>query len=164
MKIELRGHERADRDGEQERGGGHDPPGALESDRDSSVVGHAAVVRFLDPRDQEDAVVGGEPEGDREEQDRLGRVERARAPVGEQALQASVLEDQDEDSEHGAEAERVHQHRLHSEHERAGHQEEDDQRRGDDEREHEGEVRAEAVLEVDVSGRIARDAEVERRS
>ena len=130
----------------------------------ASVVGDAAVVRFLDPREQEDAVVGGEPEGDREEQDRLGRVERAGAPVGEQALQAPVLEDQDEDAEHGAEAERVHQHRLHSEHERAGHQEEDEQRRGDDEREHEGEVRAEAVLEVDESGGIARDAEVERRS
>ena len=38
------------------------------------------------------------------------------------------------------------------------------QRRGDDQREDEGEVRAEAVLEVDVSGGIAGDAEVERRS
>ena len=57
----------------------------------------------------------------------LGRVEGARAPVGERALQAAVLEDQDEDSEHGAEAERVHQDCLRSEHERAGHQEEDGQ-------------------------------------
>ena len=79
---QLRGHERTDRDGEQERGGGHDPPGAFEADRDGLVVGDAAVIGLFDPREQEDAVVGGEPEGDREEQDRLCRVERARAPIG----------------------------------------------------------------------------------
>ena len=46
---QLRGHERTDRDGEQERGGGHDPPGAFEADRDSLVVGDAAVIGLFDP-------------------------------------------------------------------------------------------------------------------
>ncbi len=57
-------------------------PSSSMSDRDGLVVGDAAVIGLFDPREQEDAVVGGEPEGDREEQDRLCRVERARAPIG----------------------------------------------------------------------------------
>ena len=73
---DLRGHEGADRDREQERGRGDDPAGALEPDRDRLGVGGAAVARLLDPREQEDAVVGREPEGDREQEERLRRLER----------------------------------------------------------------------------------------
>ena len=55
-------------------------------------------------------VVGGEAEGDREEQDRLGRVERASAVVVEQPLETAVLEDQHQHAEDGAEGEEVHHH------------------------------------------------------
>ena len=74
-------------------------PGALEADRDRLAVVVAAVARLLDPRQQEDAVVGREPEGDREQQQRLRRFEPALARVAEQALEAAVLEDQHQDPE-----------------------------------------------------------------
>ena len=76
----------------------------------------AAVARLLDPREQEDAVVGGEAEGDREQQDRHRLLERALARVVEQALEAAVLEDQHEDPEDGAQVEEVHQQRLDRQH------------------------------------------------
>src|SRR5213080_379565 len=43
--------------------------------------GIAAVARLFDPREQEDAVVGGEAEDDREEQQQLGRFEPTLAGV-----------------------------------------------------------------------------------
>ena len=82
--------------------------------------------------------------------------------VGEQPLEVAVLEDQDEQTEHRAQAERVHDHRLDRQDHRAGHQEQDDQRRRHDDREHRGQVHGEAVLEVDVRRGLARHAEVER--
>ena len=48
----------------------------------------AVVARLLDPREQEDRVVGREAEGDREEQDRHRLLDRPRARVVEQALAA----------------------------------------------------------------------------
>ena len=110
----------------------------------------AAVARLLDPRQQEDAVVGREPERDREQQQRLRRLEPALARVAEQALEAPVLEDQHEDSERRAEAEQVHHQLLDRQHHRAGHQEQHDDRDHGDDREHERQVLDEAVLEVDV--------------
>ena len=75
---DLRGREGADRDAEEQRRGGDDAarsargPIATASRSDGAVV-----ARLLDPRQQEDAVVGGEAEGDGEQQDRL-RLTRAR--------------------------------------------------------------------------------------
>ena len=54
-------------------------PGALESDRDRLGVGGAVVAGLLDPREEEDRVVGREPEGDGEEQDRHRLLDRAAA-------------------------------------------------------------------------------------
>ena len=76
---DLRGREGADRHREQQGRGGHDPARALEADRDRFGVRRPAVVGLLDPREQEHAVVGRQPEPDREEEDRLGGVERALA-------------------------------------------------------------------------------------
>src|SRR3712207_8973302 len=44
--------------------------------RSRLVVGQPAVARLLDAGEQEHAVVRGEPEGGREEQDRLGALQR----------------------------------------------------------------------------------------
>ena len=93
----------------------------------ASRVGRAAVVRLLDAREQEDAVVGGEPEGDREQQDRLGRLEARRCSGSRAGPEVAVLEDQHEQPERRAEREHVHQQRLDRQHDRAGHQEQDDQ-------------------------------------
>ena len=60
----------------------------------ASRFGRPVVVRLLDPREQEDAVVGREPEGDREQQHGLRQLERALAPVVEQPLEPAVLEDE----------------------------------------------------------------------
>ena len=84
------------------------------------------------------------------------------AAVGEQALEVAVLEDQDQDPEHRAQAERVHHHRLDRQHHGAGHQEQDDQSGGDDHGEHRRQVRGEAVLEIHVRRGLARHAEVVR--
>ena len=64
----------------------------------------AAVARLLDPREEEDRVVGREAERGRAEQDRLRRLEpgEARAP----------LEHEHEDPERGPEREDVHHERL----------------------------------------------------
>ena len=56
-----------------------DPARPLEPERDRLAVRQARVVRLPDPREQEDAVVGREPEGDREQQHRLRELERALA-------------------------------------------------------------------------------------
>ena len=133
----LRRHERADRDAEQDRGRGHDPAGPLQPDGHRLVVGQPAVARLLDPREQEHAVVGREPERDREQQDRLRGLQRALARVAEQALQPAVLEDQLEDPERGAQRQQVHDQRLDGQHDRAGHQEQDDERRRREDRQRE---------------------------
>src|SRR5437899_10128109 len=59
--------EGADRDAEEERGGGDDAPGSLEAERHRLAVREPRVVRLLDAREQEDAVVGREAERDREQ-------------------------------------------------------------------------------------------------
>ena len=74
-----------------------------------------------------------------------------------------VLEDEHEDPEHRAQGEEVHGHGLDGQQDRAGEQEQDQQRRPDHDREHRREVHAEAVLEVDERGGLARDADVDRR-
>ena len=73
------------------------------------------------------------------------------------------MEDQHEDSEHGAQAEHVHEHGLDREDHRPGEQEQDDQRRGDDHRQHRGQVRAETVLEVEERGGLTSHADVDGR-
>ena len=90
-----------------------------------------------------------------------------RGPPGferQQPLEIAVLEDQDEDPEHGAEAEEVHQDRFDRQHERPGEQEQDDQCRGDYHREDSRQMGAETVLEIEVGGGLAGDAEVDRRT
>src|SRR5436190_3534703 len=96
---DLRGDEGADRDGEEEGSGGDDAPRALEPDRDGFRVGGPAIASFLDPREQEDPVVGGESERDREQEQRHRLLERALARVAEEPLEAPVLEDEYEDPE-----------------------------------------------------------------
>ena len=115
---------------------------------DSESLG-AAVARLLDPREQEDGVVGREAEGDGEEQDRHRLLERSLARVVEQALEAAVLEDEHQDAEHGAQVEHVHDQRLDRQDHRAGHQEQDHEGGDDDDRERDRQVLLEARLEVD---------------
>ena len=157
---DLRRHERADRDAEEERRGGDDSPRALESDRDRLRVGRAAVTRLLDAREEEDAVVGREAERHREQEQGLGGFEAALAVVAEEALEAAVLEDQDEDPEDGAQAEEVHHELLDGEDDRARHEEEDDERHQADHRQHERKVLDQAVLKIDEVRREAGDERV----
>ena len=91
-----------------------------------------------------------EHRGNREQQDRLGGVERPGAVVVEQSLEVPVLEDQDEDPEHRAQVQRVHHDSFERQHDRAGHEEQDDERGGDHDGERDREVSAEAVLEIEV--------------
>jgi hypothetical protein len=95
---DLRAEEGEEDDREEKGGGGHDPARAFETDGHGFRVGVAVVVGFLDPGEEEDAIVGGEAEDDREEQEQLGRFEATLAGVAEQALEPSVLEDEDEDA------------------------------------------------------------------
>ena len=58
----------------------------------------------------------------------MSRSQRARAPIGEQPLQIPALEDQEENTEYGAQAESVHQDCFQSSiTSEAGHKEKDDQ-------------------------------------
>ena len=84
MKKMSRGDERADRHAEQQRGGGHEAPGALEAVRDGLARGQAVVVGLLDAREQEHAVVGGEREGDDEQQHEVGLLQAADRGEAEQ--------------------------------------------------------------------------------
>src|SRR5215207_364840 len=99
---DLRGREGADRNREEQRGGGHDPSRPLETGGYSLRALDSRVMRLLDPGEQEDAVVGRETEDDREQQDRHRLLERSLAAVIQQALQPAVLEDEDQDPEGGA--------------------------------------------------------------
>ena len=110
---------RADGDHEQQRGGGDDAAGALQADRDGLVVLRAGVERLLDAREQEDAVVRGQAERDRQQHERLRDLQRALRLVAQQRLEPAVLEDEHEQAERRAEAEHVHQQGLQRQHDRA---------------------------------------------
>ena len=144
------GRERADRDAEEQRGGGDDPPRPLHPVRDGVAVLEPAVARLLDPGEEEDRVVGREAEGGRAEQDRLGRLE-AREP-------ASPLEHDHEDPERGAEREDVHEQRLERQHDRAREEEDQRARREGEDRERPRQVRGERCLLVDERRRLPGDA------
>ena len=84
-------------------------PGPLQPERDRLAVRQPGVARLLDPREQEDAVVGRERERHREQQHRLRRLERALRRVVEQPLEPPVLEDHDEQPERRAQRQQVHE-------------------------------------------------------
>ena len=73
----MRGGERADRDAEQQRRGGDQATGALEPVRDRRPRGEALLVRLFDARVQEHAVVGGQREGDDEQQHEVRLLQAA---------------------------------------------------------------------------------------
>ena len=100
---DVRRGERAHRSAEEQRRGADDTPAALQAGGDRNFVGRTGVVGLLDARQQEHAVVGRQPEGNDEEDDHVGLLERARGRVAEQALEAAVLEDEHQDAERGAE-------------------------------------------------------------
>ena len=66
--------------------GRDDPTRPANAYRDGFGVIEPRVAGFFYAREEEDAVVGREPEGDDHDQYRLRRVERALARVAEQAL------------------------------------------------------------------------------
>ena len=82
--------ERAYRHAEEQRCGGHDPAGALEPEGHRLRVRQPRVVVLLDPRQQEDPVVGRERERDHEQQDRLRRLEGALARVAQEPLERAA--------------------------------------------------------------------------
>ena len=94
----------------------------------ASLRVQAVVVGLLDAGQEEHRVVGGEAERHGPQQDRLGQVQGADAVVVEQPLEAAVLEDPHQQPEGGAERQQVHDHGLHRQDHRAGHQEERDDR------------------------------------
>ena len=69
------GGERADRDAEEQRCGRDDPPRALHPVRNRLAVLEPTVACLLDAGEEEDRVVGREPEGGGAEEDGLGRLE-----------------------------------------------------------------------------------------
>ena len=62
--------ERQEHDDHQQRRGADDPPGAREPERDRIRVAAAPLPILAHPREQEDLVVHGEPEQDREQERR----------------------------------------------------------------------------------------------
>jgi hypothetical protein len=76
---DVAGAERAEGDGDHDRAGGDDPSGVLQSGRDGVAFGEAVVVGFLDSGEQEHAVVGGESEDDRGEDEEVGGFDSALA-------------------------------------------------------------------------------------
>ena len=95
-----------------------DPAGPFEPERDRLPVLEPRVVRLLDPREQEDAIVGGEPERDREEERRLGQLERALAAVVQERPPAARPGRSGRGAERRREAEHVHHERLQRQHHR----------------------------------------------
>ena len=131
-------------------------PGPLEPERDRLLVGRAGVVRLLDAREQEHAVVGGEPERDREQQHGLARLQRALAREAEQPLEVAVLEDQHEQAERRAQRQQVHHQRLDRQHDRPRHQEQDDERRRREDRQRERQRVRQRLLLVEEAGGLRR--------
>jgi hypothetical protein len=130
---DLRGDERAEGDGEEQCGGGDDPSGSLEPDRNGFGVRTTCVAGFFDAREEEDAVVGGEAKDGCEQEQELGCLEAALARVTEETLEPAVLEDEHEDAEHCAQAKGIHDDLQEREDERAAQREEErDRERGDD--------------------------------
>ena len=110
----------------------------------------AGVARLLDAGEEEDALVGGEPEDDREEEEQLGRLEAALAREPQQSFEPALLENQHEQPEHRAKRERVHEELFDREDDRARHCEKDGKRQHGHDREREWQVRTEARLQVEV--------------
>ena len=69
--------EAAEHDHHEQRGRGDDPPGVLQPAPHRGVGRHARVDVLLDPAEQEDLVVHGQPEREREDDHDDERVERA---------------------------------------------------------------------------------------
>ena len=110
-----------------------------------------------DPAEQEDPVVGRQPEDDREQQDRDRDVEGADAGVDEQRLEPPVLEEQNQDPERDADRERVGEHGEQRQDQRARHQQQRDHGRGDDDRDRQRQVVLEALALVGELGARPRD-------
>ncbi len=109
---DLGGPEGDEHDGDQQRGRGHDPTGALEAHGHRAAVVAGPVVLLLDARQQEHLVVHGEAEGDAEHQDRRRGVRGADGGEVEDAGQVPVLEHPDHGAEGRRQAEHVQQEGL----------------------------------------------------
>ena len=124
---DSRDRERQERDGDEGGSRGHDPTGALQSDRDRLSVVAGAVVLLLDPRQQEHLVIHGEPEGDAEHEDRCRRVGQTGGGDAERACEVVLLEDPDHGAERGAQRQHVEHDRLEGDEQRPEHQERQDE-------------------------------------
>ena len=160
---DLAGGEAGEDDDDEERGGGDDAAAALQADGDGEVAVAGLVVHLLDAREQEDLVVHREPEGEDEDEHRHPQVEGADRVEAEQPGEVSFLEDPHQGTEAGAEAEDVHDDGLDRHDDRAGHEEQQHERGGDDHEGGEREPFAEPGLDVDELGGDAADLGVERR-
>ena len=146
---DVGGDERADRHAEEQRGGGHEAPGALEAVRDRLAGWQPAVVGLLDAGEQEHAVVGGEREGDDEQQHEVGLLEAADRAEAEQRGEVAILEDQHEQARADGDRQQVHRERHERQHERAGHQEQEAAGDEREDRERQRRVRGDRSLLVD---------------
>ncbi len=130
----MAGHERAECDREEDRGGRHDRAAALHAGGDCVRVGLAVVVCLLDPGEQHHAVVGREAEHDRDEDEEVGLLDSLRFGEAEQAREVAVLEDEYEHAGGGCGGQQVHHQCLDRQHHRAGHQPQHGEREDDEQR------------------------------
>jgi hypothetical protein len=128
--------------------------------RDGILVRGAGIARLLDPREDEDRVVGGEAEDHGEQEDQADHLDRRRPAVVEHSVEPPLLEREDEQAEGRGEREQVHQQRLHGEHQGPGEEEEQHEHRRRDEGEDQRGVLGQARLLVDEAGRVTRDEDL----
>ena len=157
------GRERPDRHREQDRGRGHDAPRGGQAGGDRLALLARALALLADAPEQEHAVVRGQREDDRRRHQEVAGLHAAVRRVAQQALQAAVLVDQRQRRQRGADRQGVHDHGLDREHDRAGHEPQDQQGQPDQKHDGRRQPRADRRLLVDELGRVTAHPGVEGR-
>ena len=155
--------EPGEHDDDEQRGRRDDPARSLEAEAHGQVVVAGLDPGLLDAGEQEHLVVHRQAEGEDEDDERDGGIERADGVEAEQARQVAVLEHPDQGAEGGAERQHVHHHRLHRHHDRAGHEEQQHEGPEHHQGEGEGQSLGDGRLVVDELGGVAGHQRGERR-
>ena len=150
-------------DDDEQRGRRDDPARSLEAEAHGQAVVAGLHPGLPDAGEQEDLVVHRQAEGEDEDDERDGGIERADAVEAEQARQVAVLEHPDQGPEGGTEREHVHHHRLDGHHDRAGHEEQQHEGPEHHEGEGQGQSLGDRGLVVDQLCGVTRHQGGERR-